>query len=372
MKLLIVVDRGFTQSETFLYQEILSLLEFELVVIFRKRMNRKQFPIPPTVKVINLYNNPIFRLLLKLNKDPYSFPSLIEKSIVHWVNQHKIDRVFAEYGPTSLRVLNACKKAKVPLFVRFHGFDASRLLKETNYRQRLKTLFSYAKACTPSRYIKANLVEAGYPSDHIEVIYNGIELNKFELEISQTERDEIVIIHAGRLVPKKGVPDLLQVFIKLLPTYPNLRLKIIGKGPDQVTCEEIIAKHKVEEQVSLHGALPHYKLILNLLESDIFVLNSRKDSQGETEGLPISILEAMACKVPVLSTNHAGIPEMVIHEETGILIDENDSAALETSIIRLIEDPLLRKSISEKAQVEVKKRFSSQALKDGLTGFLSS
>ncbi|EOU1468761.1 glycosyltransferase [Clostridium perfringens] len=185
-------------------------------------------------------------------------------------------------------------------------------------------------------------LEYKIPLNKIKTIYNPVDVDKFYLE-SKVSKDFIRFVSVGRLNENKNQKMLIEAFYEVQKEFPNIKLTLIGDGILREKLEYQVKKNKIDDKVEFYGNIDYVEKILN--KSDIFVLTSIY------EGLPISIIEAMACGLPIISTNVGGIKDII--DKNGILI--NDLRELINSMKKLILDESLRISMGNKSLDEAKK-----------------
>jgi colanic acid/amylovoran biosynthesis glycosyltransferase len=151
-------------------------------------------------------------------------------------------------------------------------------------------------------------------------------------------------------VNKKGVPDLIHVFAKLYNDNKNLHLNIVGDGPEKERCLRVALELGVTEAVSFFGKQPHAVVRRMMNEADIFVLNSRIADDGDMEGTPVSVLEAMSMAKAVVATDHAGISDVIQDNVNGRLVPEKNSQLLEQALRELINDEEQRVELGKQAR----------------------
>ncbi len=172
--------------------------------------------------------------------------------------------------------------------------------------------------------------------ERVHRIYNGLDLAEFgHADFSSTPP---LIIAVGRLIPKKGFGDLIRACALLAERGKSFRCEIIGQGPLKDELRQQIDELCLENNVVLTGAKPQTQLRGRLTAANVFVLPSVVDLDGGMDNLPTVIMEAMATGLPVVSTNVGGIPEMVIENETGFLVQPGDVAAMAEAIEKIIKD----------------------------------
>jgi len=192
--------------------------------------------------------------------------------------------------------------------------------------------------------------------DRIHRIYNGLDLAPFvRADFSSTPP---LIVAVGRLIAKKGFADLIRACRLLMERGKSFRCEIIGEGLLEEELREQIAQLDLQGCVELPGAKPQHEIREYLAAATAFVLPSVIDPDGGMDNLPTVIMEAMAAGLPVISTAVGGIPEMVIQNETGLLVPSGDVAALAGAIERLFDEIGLARRLGERGFQQAKELFS--------------
>ena len=187
-------------------------------------------------------------------------------------------------------------------------------------------------------------------------IYNGIELDDFP--VAQPERSgPLRIVSVGRLIEFKGFQYLLEAVTQLNQRGVEVEVKIIGEGPMRFLLEQEISANGLLN-VELCSMRSQKQIQRELAAANLFVLASISDYKGACDILPTVITEAMACRLPVVSTTLTGIPEMVSHGETGLLVEPGDAYALADAIMELSTDAARRKAMGEAGRARAEKLFS--------------
>ncbi|HMQ76271.1 MAG TPA: glycosyltransferase [Flavobacteriales bacterium] len=265
--------------------------------------------------------------------------ALLERRIARLLKRHRIDVVLAEYGPTGEAMLGPCRRAGVPLVVHFHGVDAFhvKLLKDhANYRRILKEA---AAVVVVSREMERQLLELG--ADRARLHYNcyGIDVERFRA--GRPDQAPPHFIAVGRFVDKKAPHLTVLAFHQAWRRDPSMRLTIAGTGPLWDSTRQLVAALGLEGVVDLPGVLTPSQVAERMAASRAFVQHSVVSADNDHEGTPLSVLEAMACALPVVATRHAGIPDVVEHERSGLLSAERDLDAMADHLQRLAADPAL-------------------------------
>jgi len=259
-----------------------------------------------------------------------------ELALISSLKKNKVSVVLAEYGVTGTAVLNVCKELSLPLLVHFHGWDASvkNILKQ--YGQQYQDMFSYANFIfSVSHSMTAKLVEAGCPIQ--KIVYNpyGPDDRFFDIQPAYTSQHFLAI---GRFVDKKAPYFTILAFNRVLQQYPDATLTMAGDGPLWNTCTNLVAYLKIGHRVLLPGAISTQQWVSYLSGGIAFVQHSITAENGDMEGTPVAILEAQAAGLPVISTLHAGIPDVVIHNETGLLVAEQDVEGMATNMLKVLAE----------------------------------
>ena len=199
----------------------------------------------------------------------------------------------------------------------------------------LNKLVDAARAIVTETNYAAQFLRERFPrrADRVHRIYNGLDLGEFDrAHFSSTPP---LIIAIGRLIPKKGFSDLIRACALLAERGKSFRCEIIGEGPLENELRGQIDEMHLQNNVVLTGAMPQTQLRGRLAGANVFVLPSVIDPDGGMDNLPTVIMEAMATGLPVVSTNIGGIPEMVLENETGFLVQPEDAVALAGAIERV-------------------------------------
>jgi glycosyltransferase involved in cell wall biosynthesis len=204
----------------------------------------------------------------------------------------------------------------------------------------------------------AQFLQEQFPehADRIHRIYNGLNLVEFgRADFSSTPP---LIIAVGRLIAKKGFANLIRTCGLLAERGNSYQCEIIGEGPLENELRAQIEQLGLQNRVALSGAKPQRDVRQRLAAANVFVLPSVVDPQGGMDNLPTVIMEAMATGLPVISTDIGGIPEMVVQNETGFLVQPGDSLGLSGAIEKVIDDRLLAQKLGHAGYQRAQKLFS--------------
>ena len=177
-----------------------------------------------------------------------------------------------------------------------------------------------------------------------------------------SESREFTVLFVGRLVARKGVPVLLEAWTRA--SLPNARLVIVGDGPERAVLEARATELGIEPSVDFRGRVTDAELAAAYSTADLFVLPAVLDAHGDTEGLGVVLLEAMASHIPVLASAAGGITDVVVHDESGMLVPPGDVPALAAALQQLQRDPELRARLAAAGVARVRDQFSWDAIAD--------
>ena len=242
-----------------------------------------------------------------------------------------------------------------PSVVSFYGYDASSL---KNFlfgygRRILLNVFrnaTYILAMNPD--MKKDLTEVGCPVEKIIVHYYGTDVPKFFVKREYRQKIDTVFLIISSLTPKKGHIFLLKAFREVLRSNKKMKLLIYGSGGEEERIRAFIKENNLEQYVKMKGKLVYgsEEHLRVLLEADVFIHPSVTAPDGDKEGIPGAVVEAMASGLPVISTFHAGLPYVVKTDKTGILVDEWNIEGLANAILELANDYVKRRKLGIAAQ----------------------
>lgn len=271
-------------------------------------------------------------------------------------NQIKV--VLSEYGPVGCAVASACRQAGVKHYVHFHGYDASMLIRHWHVRHSYKKLYkSAAGFIFPSNFLAKKLCNALKIdlNNRIHVVPCCVQSKEFNCN---SEKDENLLLSVGRFVPKKAPDKTIRAFAKVLEVFPAARLEMIGDGVLLHYCESLVKTLGVESSVVFHGSKPHEFVKEKMERASLFLQHSVCAPNGDVEGLPVAVLEAMAAGAVVVATKHSGIPEAVVDGETGMLVEEHDVEAMSRKCIELLQNKELLSTMRDKARKRVEDHYT--------------
>ncbi|MCA9618269.1 MAG: glycosyltransferase [Myxococcales bacterium] len=271
------------------------------------------------------------------------------------------DAIVAHFGNNAVdaEALRRVGALEGPLVAVFHAWDLSRLPRERG-PEYYRPLFAKAERLVAiSEHGRRRLLALGAPPARLEVLHLGVDTTRFsEPEGRPTSREgPLRVLSVGRLVEKKGLADAIEAVHRLVERGVAIRYRIIGDGPLARALAARVAARRLTGVVELSGPQPPAAIARALDEADVFLLPSVTAAGGDEEGIPVSLMEAMAAGLPVVSTRHAGIGELVEDGVSGLLVEERDVAAALARLAQLAADPALRQRLGAEARRVVTERF---------------
>jgi len=291
--------------------------------------------------------------------------SPLETGLPEFLLKNGVDVLLAEYGITGVLVMNACAAVRIPLVVHFHGFDAYRRDILERFGEKYRQLFNHASAIIAvSRAMEKQLMDLGAPRG--KIFYNACGVDPSFFSGAEPGQAPPLFVAVGRFVEKKAPHLTIMSFKKVLEEVPESQLVMIGGGPMLDSCLKLSEMMKIKDKVEFKGVCSQEEIAATLRVARAFVQHSIQAPDGDSEGTPVAIMEAGAAGLPVVSTAHAGIPDIVIHGETGYLVTERDVGAMAHYMIRLAQDPVLAGRMGRAGAQRVSSRFSMNVSIDSL------
>ncbi|WP_240390707.1 glycosyltransferase [Bacillus sp. Y1] len=275
--------------------------------------------------------------------------------------EQNVAAIHAHQGKHSIDILPIAVEYNLPLIVHFRGRDSStqtykRFRKNVlRYQNLVKQGAGFFAVC---HFLADELKKLGFPEGKIHVLYGGLDLNLYPyLERSLPKEGEIRILSVARLVEKKGFLTLLKAFQRIQPEYPRTTLHIIGKGEDEEKIRLFIEENELTDSVFLRGPMDSQQISKELREAHLFCLPSETGEDGDVEGIPNALKEAMASGLPVISTFHGGIPELIEHKKTGYLVPEKSDLKLAQGLKYFLDHPRVWKRYTRSARQVIDEKF---------------
>lgn len=290
-----------------------------------------------------------------------------EPHLVRYLREQKFSLVHAHFGTDATDIWPSVRAAGLPMLVTLHGADINihrwwweqgrdGLRRRVYPRRLLKMAHEPSvRFIAVSNAIKQRAIEYGIPADKITVSYIGVDTERFKpggLPLAQRKKR---ILFVGRMVEKKAPLLMVRAYAEVRKQVPDAELVMIGTGPLLEDAKRLA--NELAVPVEFLGAQGSDEVLAQLQRARIFCLPSVTATNGDAEGLPISILEAQAQGIPCVTTKHSGNPEAIINELTGIAVSENDRTELFLAISRTLENPHFLEFAQKSAVIHISEKF---------------
>lgn len=285
---------------------------------------------------------------------------LQNSALRRYLRREKIEAVLAEYGPTGVSVMGACRAQNIPLIVHFHGSDAYEHGILQKYGKEYPRMFEIAIAVIAgSRDMECQLLKLGSPEE--KLYYNPVSTVETSIfSGAGPAKAPPLFVAVGRFVDKKAPHLTLLAFKKVVDNYADARLVMLGDGPLLDACRQMARALHISSVVEFLGARPHAEVAAVMRTARAFVQHSLCTSYGDSEGTAITPLEAGASGLPVVATRHGGIRESMIDGKTGFLVHEGDIDGMADCMLRLAQDPELAARLGQQARKRICAEFSME------------
>lgn len=256
----------------------------------------------------------------------------------------------------------------------FHGIDISSREVLNHYTPEYQQLFRRGDLMLPISDLWAGrLQKMGCPREKIAVSRMGVDMTRFSPRPVKAPATPLEIISVARLTEKKGLHVAIEACRQLKEQGVAFRYRILGIGPWERRLRTLIEQYQLEDVVEMPGFKPSHEVKAMLDDADVFLLPSVTGADGDMEGIPVALMEAMAVGIPVVSTLHSGIPELVEADKSGWLVPENDARALAQRLAafsQLDTDELA--PVVKRAREKVEHDFNQQVINRELASLLQA
>lgn len=254
----------------------------------------------------------------------------------------------------------------------FHGIDISSREVLARYTAQYQQLFASGDAMLPISELWAERLRGmGCAPEKITVSRMGVDVQRFSRRPVKMPGETLEIISVARLTEKKGLHVAIDACRQLKAQGIKFHYRILGPGPWEQRLRTMIAQYQLEDVIEMCGFRPGHEVKAMLDEADVFLLPSVTGEDGDMEGIPVALMEAMAVGIPVVSTLHSGIPELIDNHASGWLVAENDAAALAARLIafKTLDEATLT-AFLERARQKIETDFNQQVINQRLASLL--
>jgi colanic acid/amylovoran biosynthesis glycosyltransferase len=318
-----------------IYRQVKSLHRYSTFVMTKARQNADRFPFDDVELIPKPWPNPFRHGWMKfvMRKAPIEYRGEYQM-LSSLLDRRGADLMHIYFGHTGVHLLPFIKRWDKPCIVSFHGADVALKRDIRNYEDKLRSLFkSVPLVLARCQSLADRLVELGCPEEKLRINRTGLPLQEFPYVAREAPANgRWRLLQACRLIPKKGVATTLCAFAIFQKEFPRAKLVIAGKGPLQAHLEELAQELGIASKVHFRGFVTQEELRELYATSHLFVHPSETPPDKNQEGVPNSVVEAMATGLAVVGTRHGGIPEAVVHGRGGLLVEERDFEALAMSL----------------------------------------
>ncbi|EID2748152.1 colanic acid biosynthesis glycosyltransferase WcaL [Escherichia coli] len=286
------------------------------------------------------------------------------------------DVFIAHFGPAGVTAakLRELGVIRGKITTIFHGIDISSREVLNHYTPEYQQLFRRGDLMLPISDLWAGrLQKMGCPREKIAVSRMGVDMTRFSPRPVKAPATPLEIISVARLTEKKGLHVAIEACRQLKELGVAFRYRILGIGPWERRLRTLIEQYQLEDVIEMPGFKPSHEVKAMLDDADVFLLPSVTGADGDMEGIPVALMEAMAVGIPVVSTLHSGIPELVEADKSGWLVPENDARALAQRLAafsQLDTDELA--PVVKRAREKVEHDFNQQVINRELASLLQA
>ena len=280
----------------------------------------------------------------------------------------KFDVIHCQFGTIAPLALKLKQVGAITgkLVVSYRGYD---LVKQIQLKPGYyDSIINHVDLFLPvSDSLKKILIKIGAEENKVTVMHSGINLNNFTYQNQENNSNTALhVISIARLVEKKGLEYSIQAVSNLLSKGHDITYTIVGDGPLRSNLEDLVKELNIQNNVLFVGPKSHEDVLDLLTNADIFIAPSVTAKDGDQEGIPNVAKEAMAIGIPVISTDHAGIPELVIDKKTGFLVPEKDIDAISDYLLYIKDNINALSELKQNARSLISEEYDSKKLNDYL------
>lgn len=314
----------------------------------------------------------LLRAYFRLRSAFFGGENLFDKFVLRRnLKKNNIEVGLAEYGTTGALCYEVFEELKIPLVIHFHGYDASLKQVIRKYEVRYKLMFAYASSIVAvSQEMKGDLIALG--ANPAKVFVNPYGPSGIFLSSERIPEKPYAFLHVGRFTEKKAPAIMIKAFALCLKSYPAVRLWMIGEGALLENCQKLTKSLGIAGNVFFLGKQSPEEIMKTMKKAFAFTLHSVRSEDGDKEGTPVSILEAMAVGLPVISTSHAGIKDVVLHEKTGYLVEEHDVISMARYMMDLLSNPEKASAFGQKGRKRIVEKYTLQQHLDKINSLLQN
>ena len=347
-----------------IYRQITALERVRPIVITQKREEEERFPFDAVNVVPKSPLHFLRRFWFRQVRDiPWQVSPGELRALLEVLEEQGARLLHIYFGHIAVHLLPLVRTWEKPSIVSFHGADVLVDMHKPAYRDATRKMLGAVRVVlVRSESLRRAIVDLGCDENKIEIARTGIPLDEFPFrERNFPQNGEWRFVQACRLIEKKGLPVTLRAFASFLKQYPAATLTIAGEGPLLGALQTLARELKTDNHVSFTGFISQEQLREIFYASQIFLHPSETGSDGNQEGVPNSMLEAMASGLPVFATRHGGIPEAIENGVSGILVEERDYEKLACALLEAAQDGQSLARLAQNGAQAVREKFDLRA-----------
>lgn len=297
----------------------------------------------------------LFKLKYKIFR--ISREDILINQVVNSIKSNSVDVLLVEYGSFAFKLLPFLKRIEIPVVVHFHGYDASvhKVIEKCNsYKEVFKRV---SRVVAVSNKMYERLLEIGCPQS--KLVYSTYGPNPIFEEINSSFSNKNMVA-VGRFTDKKAPYYTILAFAQLLKKHPDASLHMIGDGVLLPTCKNLVRFLKIQDKVFFVGIKTALEIREILEKSVAFVQHSITAENGDQEGTPLAVFESGLAGLPVISTYHAGIPDIIQDGFNGYLSNEHDVEGMANNMVKLLNSPKSAKLMGSNGRKRIKENFTQK------------
>jgi colanic acid/amylovoran biosynthesis glycosyltransferase len=352
-------------SETFIRSDVQDLLSGRVTVISDPPPQGQTVVGPPawdTAGAPHLAFKPV-------PTDP--LPSADRMSQVErFIRDHRASVVLIEYLDFAVRWFDLLRPLGPQVWLRGHGVDLSVRLRDPHWIDAYRRYAAADGVIVPSHAAACSLAALGLPRDRVHVVRYGVDVPTVLPSRARRTQRELRCAAVGRLVPKKAPLLVLESFRLAARHDRRLRLDLVGDGPLMPAVRRFVTDHRLEGVVRVHGRLTHPAALAVIRHAGVLLHHAVVAPDGDAEGQPLAVLEAMAAGLVVIATDHQGIPEVITGGVDGVLVPPGDVAAMAEALANMAADPALRADLGMAARRRIRQGHTREQARQTMLSLL--
>ena len=347
-----------------IYRQIVALKRVRSVVIAQKREKPKQFSHEPIYLVGKPPTHFLRRFWFRNLRDaPWQISRMEVDTLLRILAKTDSQLLHIYFGHIAVHLLPLIRAWPKPSVVSFHGADVLVDMDKPAYRAATEEMLTAVKRVfVRSESLRRAVTELGCDENKVDIVRTAIPLEEFPFRLRRWPRDGAWrLVQACRLIEKKGLETTLRAFAVFGARFPEATLTIAGEGPLLVRLQKLARRLGIDARVLFPGFVSQERLHTIFYSSHIFLHPSETGRDGNQEGIPNSMLEAMASGLPVFATLHGGIPEAIENRVNGVLVPERDHESLARELLGATQAPHYLERLARNATESVAQKFEQRA-----------